>query len=700
MRVNCLDCLNRTNLMLAAFGLHAASAQLRELASALALSSTAEQVARACEPALLASLQQMWSATGDAVSMQYAGTANIGKGSASSLQPEASGKRSLIERAKGTVQQGRIAVNRYVHETFLEDGRQAAIESLLGGAVTPAALRRSSTLGSSGGGGARVRLWVGTWNVNGKICSEALLSEWFRNGAQCELAVPDIYSIGFQEFVDLTARNVLSDDVSRRKECATRVEAVLTSLHGERYVAVGMEQCVGVLLMVYVHPRLVGAVTHVRADVIKCGFGVGDARAGNKGGTAVRMAVHGSQLCLINAHLPAGASHADERNDTFDEIVAGLQKAYGERLRGGPFPSPLEHDLCVFAGDLNYRLEPGGAKEEQNQVVRDAVAQGNWGKLLQIDQLRAQQRAGLAFQGFAEASIDFQPTYKYDAGTSRYDSSEKQRVPSYCDRVLWLEPHGAACKPVAYVACQGVLVSDHKPVTALLDWSAGSSHRTSAESAASPAQQAAEASLIDFDAIDLDGDASAPPPRPSAESGFADEFDLSELFGFSAAVDGAAASATPTSQPAAFDPPAFAAGGAPAAYDPPAFAAGGAPAAGAAFDAPAFSAGGMGAAMPPAHFPAAGMGVPMQPAQPAQSAAFDPFTSSTAPAFPVAFGGGGGFEGGMQGGMQGGFGGSMLGGAPAGMQWATFSDAPSPATAPAPGSAAPAAADPFGDLLS
>merc|ERR1711938_368381 len=104
--------------------------------------------------------------------------------------------------------------------------------------------------------------------------------------------------------------------------------------------------------------------------------------------------------------------------------------------------------------------------------------------------------------------------------------------------------------------------------------------------------------------------------------------------------------------------------------------------------------------MPPAQFPAAGMGAPMQPAQPAQSTAFDPFASSTAPAFPVAFGGGGGIQGGMQGGMQGAFGGSMLGGAPGGMQWATFSDAPSPATAPGPCSAAPAAADPFGDLLS
>ena len=41
------------------------------------------------------------------------------------------------------------------------------------------------------------------------------------------------------------------------------------------------------------------------------------------------------------------------------------------------------------------------------------------------------------FVGFREGPIHFAPTYKYDAGTHDYDTSEKQRVPSWTDRILY-----------------------------------------------------------------------------------------------------------------------------------------------------------------------------------------------------------------------------------------------------------------------
>ena len=59
--------------------------------------------------------------------------------------------------------------------------------------------------------------------------------------------------------------------------------------------------------------------------------------------------------------------------------------------------------------------------------------------LLTHDQLHAQMRTRKAFyDGWREGKIDFLPTYKYDVGSvGMFDSSEKRRGPSWCDRILY-----------------------------------------------------------------------------------------------------------------------------------------------------------------------------------------------------------------------------------------------------------------------
>ncbi|KAL5337137.1 Endonuclease/exonuclease/phosphatase [Aspergillus crustosus] len=59
--------------------------------------------------------------------------------------------------------------------------------------------------------------------------------------------------------------------------------------------------------------------------------------------------------------------------------------------------------------------------------------------LIPHDQLRTQQHKQKAFyEGWREGQISFLPTYKYDVGSvARFDSSEKHRGPSWCDRILY-----------------------------------------------------------------------------------------------------------------------------------------------------------------------------------------------------------------------------------------------------------------------
>ncbi len=59
--------------------------------------------------------------------------------------------------------------------------------------------------------------------------------------------------------------------------------------------------------------------------------------------------------------------------------------------------------------------------------------------LLTHDQLRQQMRERKAFHdGWREGPVGFLPTYKYDVGSvGMFDSSEKKRGPSWCDRILY-----------------------------------------------------------------------------------------------------------------------------------------------------------------------------------------------------------------------------------------------------------------------
>lgn len=63
--------------------------------------------------------------------------------------------------------------------------------------------------------------------------------------------------------------------------------------------------------------------------------------------------------------------------------------------------------------------------------------------ILPHDQLRKVQRQKKAFQdGWHEGLVTFLPTYKYDVGSfATFDSSEKLRAPSWCDRILYRTKH-------------------------------------------------------------------------------------------------------------------------------------------------------------------------------------------------------------------------------------------------------------------
>lgn len=71
----------------------------------------------------------------------------------------------------------------------------------------------------------------------------------------------------------------------------------------------------------------------------------------------------------------------------------------------------------------------------------------------------------LAMQGFQEGLLKFMPTFKFDFGTDTYDTSSKQRIPSWTDRILWKcgrDMPPSAVQQLDYDSLRDVRDSDHR----------------------------------------------------------------------------------------------------------------------------------------------------------------------------------------------------------------------------------------------
>ena len=82
---------------------------------------------------------------------------------------------------------------------------------------------------------------------------------------------------------------------------------------------------------------------------------------------------------------------------------------------------------------MNYRID------QRREAVIAAVKAGDLEHLVIHDQLRKEMKfnRGFRLRTFSEGPLNFAPTYKYDRRSDEYDTSEKARVPAWCDRVLW-----------------------------------------------------------------------------------------------------------------------------------------------------------------------------------------------------------------------------------------------------------------------
>ncbi|TRY92372.1 hypothetical protein DNTS_012360 [Danionella cerebrum] len=218
------------------------------------------------------------------------------------------------------------------------------------------------------------------------------------------------------------------------------MEAVYKSLHPDaKYALVKLVRLVGIMLLFYVKAEHAPYISEVESETV--GTGV-MGRMGNKGAVAIRFQFHNSDICVVNAHLAAHTEEFERRNQDFKDICRRIH-------------------IVLWLGDLNYRIS-----DLEVDFVKDLITKKDFETLYNHDQLKRQMDEEVVFEGFTEGEIDFQPTYKYDTGSDQWDTSEKCRVPAWCDRILW---KGKNIKQLCYQSHMTLKTSDHKPVSSLFE---------------------------------------------------------------------------------------------------------------------------------------------------------------------------------------------------------------------------------------
>ncbi|KJR80976.1 synaptojanin-like protein [Sporothrix schenckii 1099-18] len=438
-RTNCLDCLDRTNL-------------IQTIISQMAVETFLKQRNESAGPDFWMRHSNLWADNGDALSKIYAGTGAL----KSSFTRH--GKMSLA----GAIADARKSATRLYINNFADKGRQNTIDMLLGRLygqapvilfdpisdyVTLELNKRAATFSSS----EVIKIWVGTFNLNGRLDGlHEDLSPWlFPVAVQSAEQLPEIVAIGFQEIVELSPQQIMNSDPTRKQQWEVLVLNTLNkqaaALGGEPYVLLRSGQLVGAALCIFVTSSSLAKIKNVEGSVKKTGM---SGMAGNKGAVGIRLDYANTAICFVTAHLAAGFANYEERNRDYLTIHHGLRF---QRNRGID-----DHDAVLWFGDFNYRIGLG------RERTLDLVRAHNLETLYENDQLNLQMVAGLAFPYYSEARITFLPTYRFDIGRDDYDTSEKQRIPAWTDRIL---RRGQQLRQTAYNSAP-LRFSDHRPVYA------------------------------------------------------------------------------------------------------------------------------------------------------------------------------------------------------------------------------------------
>ena len=462
-RTNCLDCLDRTNVIQTRLGWLALAKMLNYLnLNCDNLFNNREKFFGPTKNKFKRKFIDSWADNGDEISIQYAGTAST------ITTVTKNGGHNLY----GMIQHGIATVTRLYQGSFEDGFKQKCFDIFL------MKTNNDELINPEISNEMRIRekeytkynnyiIFIGSWNIGGKKFNNVIdVSNWLidfknhlnfnnSNFEKNELK-PDIYFIGFEEIVDLNATNIMyASNTEKKNNIKSIMSEAFSSIprsndDNDPYVLIKELDLIGIYFLTYVKQSIMKNIKNVDTQFIKTGL-MGS--VGNKGSVLVRFNINDTTFAISCNHLTAGSQYQDTRRNQMINILNTSFNKY-------PNIAFKDYDYYFLFGDLNCRLNLELNSKFIVELIKNQFNSSFYVKeLLNYDQFYISQQENSLMSQMDEAKINFLPTYKYYINENKYNI--EKRVPAYCDRILFKKNSGTI--PIIYNRCEYTL-SDHKPI--------------------------------------------------------------------------------------------------------------------------------------------------------------------------------------------------------------------------------------------
>ena len=507
-RTNCLDCLDRTNVIQTRISWLVLQKMLYYLnLNVQNIFDKEEKFFSLTNNKFKENFKDLWAENGDEISIQYAGTAST------ITTVTKTGGHNLM----GLIQHGIATVSRIYQGSFEDYFKQECIDTFLqknlaDDFVNPVIYNELRKKKEEFTKYMNFFIYIGNWNLSGKelendidiinwltaykennLCPEEIEEEnlnindldknkynlgnssnlflfksanTFDNNDQnyckdiiksdVKKILPEFYILGFQEIVDLTSKNILlSSNEDKKNKIKTKLTNILKGMKGtesDSYQIVTELDLVGIYIIIFAKKSIIKYIKNFDYQIIKTGF-MGS--IGNKGACLLRFNINDSKIAIACNHLSAGQELYESRRTEITDVLNTSFKKY-------PNINFKDYDYYFFFGDLNSRISLDYSNELIDDILKNKskTLNGDFNNILIHDQIKKYQKESSLILQMDEAPIKFSPTYKYIIGSNEYDKNKK-RIPSWTDRILFKKFSGTS--PLAYNKCL-LSLSDHQPI--------------------------------------------------------------------------------------------------------------------------------------------------------------------------------------------------------------------------------------------